>query len=254
MLTKVSFIGVDAKTNLKDLQPIIYYGNQHGIEVEFGLLYSTTNTGNRYQLPRNPRQFIQECSAAGVTPSIHLCGAGAIQEFLDCNFKPLEGFNKIQLNINFSRFDDANVIRRAVQFFLVQDKDNLVVFQQNRRTVDFVTEILEGMDEQLVQEQIGVLFDSSGGHGKVLDLDSLDNTVPSYNLHGNQRFVMGYAGGISPDTVADIVAHIENKRQHEHPKGDYYIDMENGVRDSEDWFSLDKCWQVLDKIVKSDSN
>jgi len=180
-----------------------------------------------------------------------LCGAGAIQEFLDCNFKPLEGFNKIQLNINFSRFDDVNVIRRAVQFFLVQNKENLVVFQQNRKTVDYVTEILEGMDESLIKEQIGVLSDSSGGHGKVLDLDSLETTVPSFDFHGEQRFVMGYAGGISPESVADIVAHIESKLQHEHPDGEYYIDMENGVRDANDWFSLDKCWQVLDKIVNA---
>ena len=250
MLTKISFIGVDAHTDLSRLQPLIYFGRNYGfLDVEFGVLYSESNKGNRYQLPSRIEEFLDVTSKAGVTPSIHLCGSGAIQSFIDKDFSAIRGFHKVQLNIFFPKFNDTNKIVDAVSSYLDDNINNLIVFQQNKKTIPYLNEILSKMDEIQIKQQVALLFDSSGGRGKVLDSTSLESQVASHDANGNQRFIIGYAGGISSETVMPILSQIEDKTNTKRSKDDYYIDMENGIRDADDWFSLKKCWDVVSKVV-----
>lgn len=78
---------------------------------------------------------------------------------------------------------------------------------------------------------VQMLFDRSGGTGKVPD------TWPRHPGGGVQ---VGYAGGINPDNVLDVIDAIG-------PDGPYWIDMESGVR-TDDWFDLDKCEAVLQAV------
>ena len=50
--------------------------------------------------------------------------------------------------------------------------------------------------------------------------------------------LVGYAGGIGPDNVADVVGQLEQVSQN------YWIDMASGVRGPNNRFDLDKCRQV----------
>ena len=82
---------------------------------------------------------------------------------------------------------------------------------------------------------IHVLWDNSGGIGRVLDI-----VAPPEDF----RYTPGYSGGINPNNVAEVIGKIEALNL----KQDYWIDMETGVR-TEDWFDLDKC-EAVAKIAK----
>lgn len=77
------------------------------------------------------------------------------------------------------------------------------------------------------------LHDQSGGKGKVA------NIYPRPNY--NDNYVVGYAGGINPDNVKEILEKI--------PAADdnFWIDMENGIR-TDDWFDIDKAIKVLENV------
>jgi hypothetical protein len=243
MLNKISFIGVDTRTNLDDLKAIVDFAHKENLDVEFGILYSKTNKTNRYVQPDFISRFLNEMKDSPVSPSIHLCGTEAIQEFVDQNFESVKGFKKVQLNINFDKFEVVDIYY-AVRHFLLLDFKHLVVFQYNPRTKDKVDQLIKAfrLHERPLASQIVALFDASGGNGKLLD----EPEVPVHNLY------CGYAGGIAPNTVDFVLDRIEKLGF----KENFYIDMENGVRDN-DWFSLDKCFQVaekvIDRLVKADA-
>jgi phosphoribosylanthranilate isomerase len=77
-----------------------------------------------------------------------------------------------------------------------------------------------------------VLLDASGGQG----IDTPVEVAPAFSA-----LKVGYAGGINPDNVAEkltyLLEHVET--------GDFWIDMESGVR-TNDWFDLDKVYTVLE--------
>ena len=75
------------------------------------------------------------------------------------------------------------------------------------------------------------LFDASGGRG----------LAPNSWPQGMPRRC-GYAGGLNPDNVAAAVADIGTKASL------YWIDMETGVRDDHDRFSIDKCQAVCEAV------
>lgn len=51
---------------------------------------------------------------------------------------------------------------------------------------------------------------------------------------------VGYAGGFNPDNVAEKLSFLMENSQ----VGDFWIDMESGVR-TDDWFDTDKVRRVL---------
>lgn len=81
---------------------------------------------------------------------------------------------------------------------------------------------------------VAFLYDSSGGHGK---------TTPVW-LPPKGKYC-GYAGGLTPENleveIPKIAAVVGN-----HP---IYLDMESGVRDSDDHFDLSRAELIL-KIAK----
>ena len=81
-------------------------------------------------------------------------------------------------------------------------------------------------------ETVSWLYDCSGGRGKV------PNTWP----RTDQDRLVGYAGGIGPENVLDVLDQI--------PSTNYWIDMETHVR-TNDIFDLDKCLSVLKQVYPS---
>ena len=74
-----------------------------------------------------------------------------------------------------------------------------------------------------------MLLDASGGLG-------IDTPIVLYPSNGK----IGYAGGINEGNVATKLEYLlRNVRT-----GDFWIDMESGVR-TDDWFDLDKVRRVL---------
>ena len=52
---------------------------------------------------------------------------------------------------------------------------------------------------------------------------------------------MFHAGGFNPENVADKLHYLLTNDE----VGDFWIDMESGVRTEDDWFDLDKVRRVL---------
>ena len=79
---------------------------------------------------------------------------------------------------------------------------------------------------------VSVLLDASGGQG-------IDTPIKVLPNAGNP-FKVGYAGGFNPENVADKLRYLLTNDE----VGDFWIDMESGVR-TDDWFDLDKVRRVL---------
>jgi len=77
---------------------------------------------------------------------------------------------------------------------------------------------------------IQYLFDKSGGRG------TLAETMPA----APSDKLVGYAGGMNPDNVAGVVSTIRARN--------FWIDMETGVRDENDWLDLDKVVAVCKAV------
>lgn len=80
------------------------------------------------------------------------------------------------------------------------------------------------------------LFDKSGGTGK---------TPTHWPPHPGTSKLHGYAGGIGPDNVLPTLEAINCS----HP---YWIDMESSLRDANDRFDTDRCWEVCQLVYGDD--
>lgn len=78
------------------------------------------------------------------------------------------------------------------------------------------------------------LHDASGGRGI---------RTTAWPEHPGDGRMVGYAGGISPDNVLDVLAEIAEIAA----DGPYWIDMESGVR-TDDRFDLEKCRRVCELV------
>ena len=98
---------------------------------------------------------------------------------------------------------------------------------------------LESAYEESIHTITSILLDVSGGRGKY---------IKNFEVVPIDTFVkQGFAGGITPDNCIEVVRHIEENL----PSNiDYWIDMESGVRDENNWFSVDKCRQVCEKVYE----
>ncbi len=86
-------------------------------------------------------------------------------------------------------------------------------------------------------ERASLLFDPSGGRG----IEPFRWPTPPFGLR------MGYAGGINPSNVLDVIGDIAvaNVMTFE----DWWIDLESGVRDEHDRFDLRRVRELLEKVA-----
>ena len=225
-LKHITFTGIDAKTDIRELIDI---QREYPI-VEFGVLtsYHWYENGNRYLDPL----IINDLRGNRLNLALHVCGSAAHDaavgrwDLIDkLVWSNIDLFHRIQLNIS-NRKDNPEALERlpkvVEQEVIIQTRDAL-----NTSIYDATIEKFREKDK--FGRTFSMLLDASGGQG----IDTPLKVLPS-------RGKVGYAGGFSPDNVAEKLSFLlQNVRM-----GEFWIDMESGVR-NDDWFDTDKVRRVL---------
>lgn len=210
----ITFTGVDQWT---DPSGMVALANDYPGLIEWALLFSPKRQGVE---PRYPSlDFVRNLviEVPGVYAA-HLCGTAA-DDVLTVGASPHDElicpyFSRAQINANWQGY--LEVVRRWADRLLVDP-------------------ILQCRSLFPDDEGISWLFDRSGGRGVEQHLWPVTN---------NPERLLGYAGGLNASNVelkiADMVA--------ETPLACYWIDMETGVRDHQDRFSLAKCREVCQAV------
>ena len=228
MLDRLTITGPDDKTDIDSLlQLSLYYPF-----VEWAILYSPTREGSdRYPSVAWRQSFEDACKGTKVKRAMHLCGQ-AVKDFVQTGpaSVPRRNYQRIQLNFNASTGPWKN--EKAIDLMANQcswsqfwdGSPQNVVIQYNHNNAAILSKF------EALGNQFHVLYDASGGHGKVID------TVPgpwkdSYT---------GYAGGITPDNATDIYKRIcmANPRS-------FWMDLESGVRTLDNKWDPSKVNQLL---------
>lgn len=224
-LKHITFTGIDARTDIQELRAI---QEQYPL-AEFGVLtsYHWFENGNRYLNP----QFICNFWGQGLNLALHVCGSAANDAANGCwdtinehLVHCLGLFKRVQLNVS-NRTDNPYHLRSTPD--LVEE---IIIQQKGVHNIGF-------FERSKWSGNVSVLLDASGGQG----VDTPIEVLPNRFDNGVSCFNVGYAGGINPDNVADKLTFLmENSLV-----GDFWIDMESGVR-TNDWFDLDKVRRVLE--------
>lgn len=196
--------------------------------VEWGILYSNSRAG----MPRYPslewrRRLLALRKWRGFQVSRHLCGTiarGAMQGIL-ASFAYHDASDRFQINGYHS---SASLLERGelCKRLACISADREVILQC--RTEDTLQQVAN--DAQSIQNA-SVLFDPSGGLG--IEPLRWPPTPAGCRL--------GFAGGINPDNVLDVLKDIG-------PRDSFWIDMESGVRTAEK-FDLEKVKSVLNQVA-----
>lgn len=216
-VTRVALTGADDNTDPKDLVAL----SEEFPFVEWGILFSTTRAGTA----RYPSAAWVEALnpyAPHLKLAAHFCGQYT-RDTLAGDDKWLDGkegmFQRIQLN-GFKPSDRDIAIQLPCKF-------GFEFILQTRCEEDLgpVADIARHMGKN----KASALYDPSGGNG-------IETTQWPKAPNGLR---MGYAGGINPDNVKDVLRSLGN------PSPTYWIDMESGVR-TDERFDLAKCRKVLE--------
>lgn len=182
--------------------------------IEWGILLSPTRQGSgRY--PNGAT--MSRLWWSGLRLSAHLCGQHSrdIMEG-DVPRLPVDLFYCGRVQVNHAAPTADTICRFAKGW-----GDRLRGIAQTRDMTAFPT-----------ATQIDWLFDQSGGRGEA---------PPAWPRHPGGDRLVGYAGGINPGNVLDVLSAID-------AEGPYWIDMESGVRDGADRFDLSLCRQVCELV------
>jgi phosphoribosylanthranilate isomerase len=245
-LKLISFVGVDEKT---DFQALHMLGAWPAPEIEFSVLFSYNKSGGRYSSLEFCHKFFDFRAKMGPSFSrgLHLCGEKAIRDFLNAESE-MESLAKkadaIQLNFSSKKFEQEFIVYEVVMALL---RGHNIILQQKKSNADIIRLVKEKKQELFTAvEKAGfetrirnagelrLLYDSSGGFGKVIQrVESPDADC-----------FTGYAGGLNPENVVQIVEMIQENNSNGRF---YYIDMESGVR-TEEVFDVGKCTAVVEAL------
>lgn len=209
----ITFTGADDYTPIDGM---IELSRQYPIE--WGILFSLTKQGRdpRYPSPDTIKRFRERSAPhgeSGLRLSAHLCGEHSrkvIRGETPYMEGPLAPYRRFQINS-----DQPSII--AIAEFQARWKRPCIAQARGEQFPDSTS--------------ISWLFDASGGRG----LEPM--TWPRHP--GGDRLV-GYAGGIGPDNVLDVIAAIG-------AEGPYWVDMESRVR-TDDRFDLGLCRRVCEAV------
>lgn len=220
-LQHITFTGIDGKTDLGRLWEI----QQEYPIAEFGVLVAKNwrENGNRYFNP----SYIDALDR-GLNLSAHLCGSiaraavrGNVEPLLEwMNYDRTSLFNRCQLNIATSPDNPSSF---SYQGDICELFEEVILQQKGVHDCD----LWIGSE---ASDHVTVLLDASGGQG----IDTPIEVLPVVHK-------VGYAGGINPDNVEEKLRNLMQNPD----VGDFWIDMESGVR-TDDWFDVDKVARVLE--------
>lgn len=212
--TFITFTGVDEWTDIGRMQTL----SQH-YPIEWGILFSPKRQGvdNRYP----PMTCVRKLLKAGTWHRLaaHLCGDHALC-VLDGHALPAELDEMLLYHFSRAQINGAPV----------HAADTVSTWAKSRN----VAPIMQCADGWPESRAVQWLFDKSGGRGRV------PASWPANPPAGRH---IGFAGGLGPENVAQHVADIAGSLDIT-----YWIDMESGVRDDNNYFSLDKCQAVCEAV------
>lgn len=202
----ITFTGLDART---DLQRAADLAQRY--PVEWAVLFSPKRQGLEPRYPDGETQariLWNRVMASSRGVAAHLCGEHSrrvmLRQKLDVPVD-LGHFRRVQVNHQHPDATDITCLQRGW---------GCTCIAQTRGAFP---------DD----DRISWLFDRSGGTG----------TPPEFwPRHPGGGRLVGFAGGIGPDNVLEVLARIDSD-------GPYWIDMETGIR-TDDWLDLDKCEAV----------
>lgn len=209
----ITFTGADEETDIAGMMELAAL-----YPIEWGILLSPARQGNQ---PRYPRLgYIYKLFGLPLRLSAHLCG-GYSDSLLADSETIFDGylpyFRRVQINTAHRGIDTSRLAEWATSI----DEELMPILQCRGPFPD------DNVDVQW-------LFDASGGRG----IAPASWPEPGHNPDA----LRGYAGGLNPDNVGAAVAAIGAKDD------SYWIDMETGVRDENDRFSLAKCRAVCEAV------
>ena len=207
----VTFTGIDNKTDLDRVKDL-----SARYPIEWGILFGGKLGGNRYPSNETVDEILTGAIFNKLRLSAHLCGKFARAAV---NYKDGELFESIQDVASFSKFQI-----NAVQY----DMAAVIRFQQKANRPVIIQ--VRGKTFPEPVEGVTYLHDQSGGKGKV---------PTSRPAQRPDMPLVGYAGGIGPVNVTEILSQIEGHN--------FSLDMESNIR-TDDWLDLDKCAQVCQQI------
>ncbi|ATA53887.1 hypothetical protein CKY39_12160 [Variovorax boronicumulans] len=210
----ITFTGADEATDVAGMVELAAL-----YPIEWGILFSPSRQGNE---PRYPSySFIQRLTwcIPSLRLSAHLCGGHS--DDLLANSETLVDpllwrFERVQVNTSLRGIDTSRLAAWAEEI------------------ADKLEPILQCRGAFPTEEDVQWIFDASGGRG----IAPAAWPEPGESVDA----LRGYAGGLNPDNVATAVATIGAKDDN------YWLDMETGVRDENDRFSLAKCRAVCEAV------
>jgi len=209
----ITFTGADDDTDIEEMIELakIY-------PIEWGILFSPTRRGS----PRYPSiDWVTELVTGehALRLSAHLCGGysrGVLERgYTDVDLIVESRFARAQVNTADRRAGSLDVQRWAAG-------------------INVQPIIYPAVEEKAARLRF-FLSAASGGHGIV------PQAWPSPPPMMESTFV-GYAGGLRPENVATHLKCIAELAS------DYWLDMESGVRDEDDQFSLSRCRRVCEIV------
>ena len=252
-LDALGLCGVDDSVHPNQL---VLYANAYPL-VEFGVLFRPDKEGQ----PRYPsKEWVKllskaagvsnECSSSGkMKLAAHLCER-RVDEVLrgdDSFVQNLHewGFGRVQINATAVNGVDTSVFDTnssgVIQNFLaVVDKHPELEFilQKNAETQPLWQGVLDHTSSIEFPSNVSMLLDESKGTGV------LPEAWPP--IPPNTPYKIGYAGGIGPSNVTDVLSKIQ--KSNDTIEKAIWIDMESSLRSQKngcDVFDLDKCYTVV---------
>ena len=224
-MISVTVTGIDDNVSFHDLDRMV----RRYPDTEWGVLISVSRMGT----PRYPSAawlsdlngWARTWSSQGINNlSAHLCGSIAREPTHAAIALALGPFQRAQINGYTAGAIEAwqkamlNIPCRLI--LQARDEDSLQLVAVDARAA-----------------HADVLFDPSCGRG--IEPFRWPVAPPSVRV--------GFAGGITPENVEDVVGAILAGSTRE--PCDFWIDMESGVRDDQDRFAVHRVATVLDKVA-----
>lgn len=231
-ITKISFVGIDTKTTVNGLQGLAMNSITR---LEFGALHSPSKNTNRYLSKDRISAFFSDKSDL-YDFSLHLCGLYATDliENQHRSAELLDGLNiddSIAIQLNFSLRDSDEQLERYCNNILLLAENYEIIVQENNTKANLIKALLQNKTSS---SRLRILFDASGGNGK---------QIKTFNRPYTDVYT-GYAGGITPQNIREVCENV-NRVSADIP---VYIDMESGVRNVHDEFSIQKCTAIIDHV------